>query len=89
MFTSLPCLVKNSPKCTAVLTKALSDGFKRFIGNGAIISSASFAFLLLQVAHSLSHPLIFSRAAIIQYLFDNKDNAGLFLHCGFPFHESI
>ena len=58
----------------AVWTKALSDGFKQIVGNGAMICSACFTFLLLQVAHSLSQSIISSQAAIIQYLVDNIDN---------------
>ena len=45
----------------------------------------AFAFLLLQVAHSLSQSIISSWAAIIQYLVDNKDNVWLFINYGFPF----
>ena len=82
----LPCLVINGPaKSTAVLTKALTDGFKRLVGNGAIICSACFAFLLLQAAHSLSQSIISSRAAIIQYLVDNKDSTWFVPELWFPF----
>ena len=42
----------------SVLVNARSDAVNLLGGNGAIICRATLAFLLLQIAHSLSHSKI-------------------------------